>query len=247
MLKIIEHRKNKAEEDFVDILIKWGINQNSFKKTGNLNETLKKLIPYISMDDLMGNYVSDIKNKYPDMFLSYKKQDFEISSKIIKIEKDYQLIEKWLKIATGKNCTLSLGYRGSKDGFGCSKSLVVIKSEDGFVFGGFADDKWTGNNAYKKSVNSFLFSLKNPTNQPQMMTTKSKDEHLFAQESSGPIFGSGFDMFITNNCQKSRGSNFVGFPYCYNGPIDFKGTPNSFFTGETSFQVNEIEVFEVKE
>eukprot|EP01080_Neovahlkampfia_damariscottae_P000881 gene881-9792_t len=235
ILRVIEHRKLKKEEEFVDILIKWGIQQDSFKKNGNLHQTLKSFIPYITQDELMPTYILDVKKTYPEMFPNFKENSFQFNSKIIKKESQLNLLEKWLKNSLGKDSiSLVLGYRGSKDGFSHQKfhsrcddfkrSVVLLSTESGFIFGGFADADWTGNNKYKVAPNSFLFSLKNPSGSPQMMTPSKNVEHIVAQESSGAIFGSGYDLFISGNCHKNHNSNSLGYPYVYNAPKNYTGT-----------------------
>jgi hypothetical protein len=73
---------------------------------------------------------------------------------------DIQTTKKW-----------NLIYRASKDGFGakdfhskCDKqpnTLIIIKSENGNIFGGYTEQDWTPNNYLKTDKNSFIFSLIN--------------------------------------------------------------------------------------
>ena len=39
-------------------------------------------------------------------------------------------------------------------------TLVIVKNDDGYIFGGYSDQTWEGNHIYKTSNHSFVFSLK---------------------------------------------------------------------------------------
>ena len=70
-------------------------------------------------------------------------------------------------------------YRASVDGYAsvvfhqkCDNTpntLTVIKSENGYVFGGFTPLTWDGCSGDKKDHKTFLFSLKNKENKPEKM------------------------------------------------------------------------------
>ena len=71
----------------------------------------------------------------------------------------------------GVSGDLELLYRGSQDGWKTSDfhakcddkgaTITVIRSSDGFIFGGFADKSWKSSDKYCKSDKAFLFFLKN--------------------------------------------------------------------------------------
>jgi len=61
-------------------------------------------------------------------------------------------------------------YRASRDGWeakdfhdkcdGKGGTVVVVKSDEGYVFGGYTDVSWTSGLGFRSSSESFLFSLK---------------------------------------------------------------------------------------
>ena len=84
-------------------------------------------------------------------------------------------IESWLS-EDGVSGDLELLYQGSRDGWKASDfhakcdnkgtTITVIRSSDGFIFGGFADKTWTSSaKGYCKSDKYFLFTLKSPSNE----------------------------------------------------------------------------------
>ena len=70
---------------------------------------------------------------------------------------------------------LELLYRGSRDGWKASDlhancdnkgaTITVIRSSDGFIFGGFADKSWKPSGEWCKSDKAFLLSLKSPSSE----------------------------------------------------------------------------------
>jgi hypothetical protein len=68
----------------------------------------------------------------------------------------------------------------------------------------------------KSDLNAFIFSLTNKDNQPlKMKIHPNKDDGaIYCHSSCGPIFGGGFDIFISNNANKTMdGSSHLGFSY----------------------------------
>ena len=155
----------------------------------------------------------------------------------------------------GVSVDLDLLYRGSRDGWKASdfhdkcdhkgSSITVIRSSDGFIFGGFSDKPWTSNWGYCDSDKAFLFSLTSPSNKygPKKMSIK-HGECSFAMRhdpSFGPIFGGGHDLCIcsdanNNSCSCSNLGRTYELP---------PGQTNTFLVGSNNFKVSEIEVFQI--
>jgi hypothetical protein len=158
----------------------------------------------------------------------------------------------------------TLLWRGGRDGFGgrdfhsrCdghANTLVVILDTDGNIFGGYTpvewesrapNSNWDNSNCFKAdpSLKSFLFTLKNPHNFPARrfaLKAEKKDEAIFCNSSCGPYFGN--DIGVSDNCNKNTGSHTWLGP-SYTNDTGLRG--KTFFTGSESFQVKEIEVFEI--
>jgi len=151
--------------------------------------------------------------------------------------------------------SLELLYRGSRDGFDASSfhtncdnkgpTVTVIKSTEGFVFGGFTDKSWSsagGWNLYHRSSKAFLFALKSHSRiGPTKMRVKTNEveDAVLHTRSSGPCFGRGPDLQICNN-SNANVSSCLNIGSTYSLPA---GQTKNFITGNENFQVEEIEVF----
>jgi hypothetical protein len=132
----------------------------------------------------------------------------------------------------------------------------LICDTKGNIFGGFTPVKWesrvwnrktgTENNCRKEdeSQESFLFTLKNPHNIPaRRFALKADWKHLaiICDFQRGPYF---CGIGVSNNCDTNANSGtYLGSAYINDTGLDEKVV----FTGSHSFQVKEIEVFEITE
>jgi hypothetical protein len=94
------------------------------------------------------------------------------------------------------------------------------------------------------SLNSFLFTLKNPHNVPPRrfaLKTEKKNEAISCRANSGPVFLCGIAVSDDCNANNNSYNKYFGENYTNDTGLDGK----TFFTGSTHFQVNEIEVFEI--
>ena len=146
----------------------------------------------------------------------------------------------------------NLIYRASRDGFEAAKfhskcdnkpnTLIVIKSTNGNIFGGYTEQSWSGS-GFKTDSNAFIFSLINLDNKPKKIKW-SRNQAIGCSTSHGPIFGAGHDLFISDksNTISSSLSNLCNsyihpeYEYKSNGA-------KSFLAGSYNFQVSDIEVY----
>jgi hypothetical protein len=148
-------------------------------------------------------------------------------------------------------------WRGSRDGFGASefhrrcdghaKTLTMILDTKRNIFGGFTPVEWETPvhvNIWKAddSRKSFLFTLQNPHSiAPRQFALKPAEKHkaIRCDSRCGPCFS---DMAVSNNCNANTGScTSLGGTYTN----DTRLPGDTVFTGSESFQVKEIEVFEI--
>lgn len=120
----------------------------------------------------------------------------------------------------------------------------MIKTTDGYIFGGFTGEKWNQANNYVHDKNAFIFSLINQRNTPIMLKTNVSEHSIYSHPSYGPTFGSGHDIFISDNSNSNSLSHSI-LCHTYQHP-DFSYNSDDakkFLAGNDKFKVAEIEVF----
>ena len=152
-------------------------------------------------------------------------------------------------------------YKASQDGFeSCdfhtecdykSNTLVIIKTKNGNVFGGYTEQSWSNSdpqidNIDKPDPKAFIFSLINKEDRPLKIKC-SPNNGIRCSNSSGPIFGGkkGYsDLMIDDNSNRNNKS-FSYFGHYYIHPdYEYKSDKaNSFLAGTHNFKVLEIEVY----
>jgi hypothetical protein len=146
----------------------------------------------------------------------------------------------------------NLIYRASQDGFEASQfhskcddksnTLVIIKSENDNIFGGYTEQSWSGQD-YKNDENAFIFSLINKLNKPLKMKCINSEQAIFCFNNVGPSFGE-YDLEIVNNSNTNSYSNSkVGNSYTKPDCAKRSNEVKSFLAGSHKFQVSEIEVY----
>jgi len=166
-----------------------------------------------------------------------------------------QLLRNILEIPL--NISWELLYQASVDGFenfhskcdGVKNTLVVIKSASNNVFGGYTTADWSlpafliSNSSYIYDASAFLFSLVNKYKSPVKMSVKTPENAIYTTRTgSGPIFGSGFDIFIS-----SKGNGYSNMNGSYQVPIFLDPSSySSFLGGSSNFETIEVEVFKLK-
>eukprot|EP01083_Nonionella_stella_P028897 79641_1 len=180
-------------------------------------------------------------------------------STILTCESEHHHIKTWLG-EVNRHSEPELLYRASQDGWNASDfhgncddkgaTVTIVKTSDGYVFGGYSDKSWKSNNAIWKSSNeAFLFSLKcHGGLAPTKMKIKSGLNQfvVYDYSSRGPTFGGGqggHDLCVgcSNGTLKA---GYTNLNHTYNLPA---GASNTFLTGkhgyDNKFKVAEVEVF----
>ena len=133
-------------------------------------------------------------------------------------ENDVELISKWIKSDNKeiKKVNFQLCYDAKKNGddknafnkycINIGPSLLVIKTESNYIFGGYTKENLEISNdvSYKKDNTAFLFSLNNKIR----IKVKNSDRAIVNDNHYGPIFGHGnayeiclFYPFLSNSIQ----------------------------------------------
>jgi vacuolar-type H+-ATPase subunit H len=154
----------------------------------------------------------------------------------------------------------NLIYRASQNGFEAAdfhskcdnkpNTLVVIKSENGNIFGGYTEKSWCSNYWYNVDENGFIFSLINKTKIPLKIKFLEKKTAIYCSPDDGPRFGFGDDDPLGSNftiyiAEKSN-TNTDSYSYINNEFLNPKlnlEQSNTWLAGSNGFKVNEIEVY----
>jgi hypothetical protein len=109
-----------------------------------------------------------------------------------------------IRLFACKDIKLQLLYRGTRDGFtnqqfhekcdAAARTLVVAKSENGYISGGYASQSWSGNGCQPYN-GQFIFSL-----YPTPLKLKCSADHYqkaqYCHPSAAAVFGKGHDLHI---------------------------------------------------
>jgi len=153
----------------------------------------------------------------------------------------------------------TLLYRASVNGFGSndfhancdekSQTLTILKAkETGFIFGGYTEKFWQGEEVQKFDSKAFIFSLTNKDNTPCQMKIRDGVNAIFCASTAGPSFGTG-EIHVVDNSNTNKpdldldsfsnlGETYIHSKYVY-GSVEAK----SFLAGSYNFLLDEIEVY----
>jgi len=153
----------------------------------------------------------------------------------------------------------SLLWRGSRDGFetstfhsrcdGKPNTLTLIKNSLGYVFGGYTAVPWSSpSNATEFSdPTAFLFSLKNPSNNPLKLKVVEPEFAVMHFSHYGPIFGRYNDCRDLSFYYFTNPNNSMKFT-SYESPDGKEGVEGGKYVlgGTTNkYKTVEIEVFQI--
>ncbi|KAK8800712.1 hypothetical protein WA158_000037 [Blastocystis sp. Blastoise] len=179
-----------------------------------------------------------------------------INSKIINKNMDFQL-QKWL----GQNKKWKLLFRASDHDYKASEfhfycdnkgeTITLIKhighNNKINIFGGYTDQSWDSSETKKIYSKEVIFTLQNEYNtSPSFFFHNMYGDGIFCSSKVGPVFGSGCDIYIDDNCHSSTSLNYTNALSFY-----WQNTPqkNSLFVNTDSansknyFIVDDYEVW----
>ena len=143
-------------------------------------------------------------------------------------------------------------HRGTRDGFAAAQfhnkcgnslnTLVIIKSSNGCVFGGYTQQNWSHSGAFKIDPNAFVFSMINLDNNPMVMKCHNPNYAVSCVNNFRPVFGN--DISVCDNSNVNTGS-FSNLGHSYKHPqyVQRSNEAKSFLAGSYNFQTVEIEVY----
>lgn len=179
-----------------------------------------------------------------------------VDSEIITSSTDKDHIKIWLA-EVSKISGPQLLYRASRDGWDTNDfhskcddkgaTVTIVKTSEGYVFGGYTDQSWASEGHWKSSNEAFLFSLKCHAGlAPVKMRLKSGENRHAMYCSSNWGLGFGNDDIYVGIDNSSLKNGYTNLGNTYELP---SGVSNTFLTGKHGycdrFQVAEVEVFRV--
>lgn len=185
----------------------------------------------------------------------------QVNVKFLKNFEDSAILTKNQSMDLIKLCGFSLDdkfkliYRASLHGFdskdfhnkcdGISPTLTIVESTESYIFGGFTKQSWDDSCSYKNDPSAFIFSLVNQKNQPIKIKC-SNSYSIFCNNTCGPTFGDGNDLYIASNSNANMlshsklGSAYKHLLYAYESE-----EAHNFLAGSLNFQSSEIEVYKM--
>jgi len=150
--------------------------------------------------------------------------------------------KKWILCYSGlKNGFISTAFHKAADNKG--PSLVIIQSSNGNIFGGYNPQPWSSSAGYNNDNTSFLFTLVNKEGMPPTKFSKLSGKNgCYSNSGNGPVFGEGYDLFISSNSNKNTNS-YTNLGLSYSTTIQDKTLKQKLLPGSYYFTVKEIEVF----
>ena len=215
--------KIKIEKDDLIDKLCLEINQlnEKYEKVSEENNKLKSELEdmKIKYDNL--NTILMIREKYP-IFDNNKQYEFitktlseRLNRKVITLEKIYQ--------ATVDGDTTAK-FHSKCDGH--SNNLIVIKSTNNKIFGGFTSLAYHSlNGIYYYDCNAFLFSLNNL----EVYEINTKDKSVWIGSSYSVLFGAGHDIWLQDKCLTDSQNYSVQNSYNYKGK-SYALTGGNYFT-----------------
>jgi len=242
--------KEWNNEDKLNLLINDCINiEDCIKELNLINEAKNK---YKKFKDIKFNFdllEENEINKFLENIKILGKLEDEYFSNSLVLENNYKYINNLLTwINPNKNITTKLLYRKSIDGDSydifhklCDNqgaTLVLIKSNEGFIIGGYTSLDWDNHSNWKKDNDTFLFSL---TNNKKYKKIKSNIDSIYCGKEQGPWF-----PYIGFRGQGKKNMSQGEFLF-----RDLKGSyfedynkiiPNN---GDKYFDVEEVEIYKI--
>ena len=250
--KIVELLLSKKEADQDSIVKQLCKKINTLEKE-NLN--LKEEINNIK-NEL--NNLLNWKNEKEEIFnklIKAKEKEIalqDIDSKILTEIEQFNFIEEGYKkndplnILSNKKLKPQLLYRATRDGDSISDfhkkcnnikgTLMIVKTNKGFIFGGCTNEIWNEDKSYRKDDTAFCFSL----DLKKIYKSKKGDNSINCNNDKNYGFGNYF-FSVYDNCLSKGGMMNDGL----NNNYDNQKIENEINNGEQYYGIVEVEVFKI--
>ena len=242
-LKIIN--PSNKREFFIDIPLKEKDLKSEIK---SINEYITSLNNIVIELEKKVNDLYLFKEEYSDFLKKKKEENIKEIKEIHELFKGSNIIQNYdetkliLSWINKNNIKTNLLFNSNNDGDLLSTffsrvsnkcpTLLIVKSTNGYIFGGYSSLCWKCDGNWHSDKNSFIFSFfaKQKYGVKDINST-----NIFGR---GDLFQFGNDIRIYDKCT-SRNDNFVGKIY-YNSPENYQMNG-----GNNTFTVSSYEVYEI--
>ena len=229
-LKNLEENKNKKEKE-------QKVLEEKIINLEKENILLKKNC------DIQNNEIKILKEEIEYIKKYYNKKK-KIKSVIIE-DNELDFIESAIKSRINKNIKeIKKIYQATIDGAeptdfhskcdNISNTLTIVKSIGNKRFGGFTSNSWDSISEYKDDQNAFIFSI----DKQKIYPCKNHKYAIYCNIKEGPIFGSGFDIWIEGNILKNN--RLTCYKSSYEHNCDFLEVTYPKYTKALDYEVFQI-------
>ena len=231
---------------------------NTIKRAqeGNTN-TINTIKPIVNNNTNKLNDINITNNKQVLNYILTKIFNDKIQSNIVSHEQMQFVIDKIKETLNVTNLSYRRLFSVKEDGDrsltfhryvnGMANTIVLVKSDLNYIFGGFTTLLWNGN--IKNFIpgiatSSFIFSI---DKQKIVLHDQNVNKYtLYSHTSYGPTFGEAYDIYVRDKCKSNSLSN-VG-PNSTYGVKDPDMIKNPYLLngGTYNFRCLDYEVFQVK-
>ncbi|KAJ5069258.1 hypothetical protein M0811_11743 [Anaeramoeba ignava] len=233
--KEVEDKNKEIENKNKEIEEKWK------KEIENKNKEIEDL----KTENEKMKQEMELQKIFPQFSDSEIVQDIEYVKKLQEWINDNDFFSKMKKGFSAKRDGFNSQNWHSKVG-GKGKTLVIIKTKDNFIFGGFTKVGFNGNPGYIGDSNAFIFSLRNDKGDriPAKFTYNGNGYAIYSRSDLGPVFGDDYNDFLLGSNLQPGYSHF-GRSYNLPNGINY-GTneSKSYLAGShNSWVVDELESY----
>ena len=156
------------------------------------------------------------------------------------------LIEKLNSIMNSNNLKAKLLYKATRDGDtiknfsdkcgNIKNTLIIIKTVENLIFGGFTREEWRNSHIDKKDDYAFCFNLKNG----KIYEAVKGSNSIFFYP--GDIFGFFWFIDIKEHCLTNGGSDHTPWSKGYYDGVENQYELNN---GKENFKISEVECYQI--
>ncbi|KAJ5074416.1 pep-cterm sorting domain-containing protein [Anaeramoeba ignava] len=276
-----EKEKEKLQDQIANIIHKIRFIDFSTKELKTVlkedlipNQIFRKLVKFLILqndNEENGEELNKFIEKEKEDIVVFKSRLSLSTSSIIQEQEHFNKLKEWIN-DNDFFSKMKKGFSATRDGFDCEnwhkkvdnkgKTLVLIQTNDNFIFGGFTRIGFTNNKSKWKEKDrirnfgfipdpyAFIFSLRNDKNNRQPHKFPIKQDHqqyaIYYHSNYGPIFG--FNSYTVDFLLKSNlktGRSNLGYRYSIPNGITY-GTneSRSYLAGSyESWIVDEVETY----